>query len=87
MSTGTIYDLAVIGGGINGAGVPRDAASRGLKVCLCKRADLCSATSSASTKLIRTRAGIRMTPSELAEWMTRERSRRVERPRLQTAVA
>ena len=84
MSTGTIYDLAVIGGGINGAGVPRDAASRGLKVCLCKRADLCSATSSASTKLIRTRAGIRMTPSE---WMTRERSRRVERPRLQTAVA
>ncbi|NJS14942.1 MAG: glycerol-3-phosphate dehydrogenase [Sphingopyxis sp.] len=46
------YDLAVIGGGINGAGIARDAAGRGLKVALIERGDLAQGTSSASTKLI-----------------------------------
>jgi glycerol-3-phosphate dehydrogenase len=49
---GPIYDLAVIGGGINGCGIARDAAGRGLSVFLCEQSDLGSATSSASTKLI-----------------------------------
>ncbi len=48
----TIHDLLIIGGGINGVGIAADAAGRGLKVALCERADLASATSSASTKLI-----------------------------------
>ena len=47
-----LYDIAVIGGGINGAGVARDAAGRGLKVLLAEQKDFASATSSASTKLI-----------------------------------
>ncbi|HZP20978.1 MAG TPA: glycerol-3-phosphate dehydrogenase [Bauldia sp.] len=47
-----IYDLAVIGGGINGCGIARDAAGRGLSVYLCEAGDLAGATSSASTKLI-----------------------------------
>lgn len=47
-----LYDLAVIGGGINGAGIARDAAGRGLSVLLVEQGDLASATSSASTKLI-----------------------------------
>lgn len=46
------YDLAVIGGGINGAGVARDAAGRGLSVVLLEQNDLASGTSSWSTKLI-----------------------------------
>jgi len=46
------YDLIVIGGGINGAGIARDAAGRGLSVLLCEGDDLASHTSSASTKLI-----------------------------------
>ncbi|WP_019904163.1 glycerol-3-phosphate dehydrogenase [Methylobacterium sp. 77] len=46
------YDLLVIGGGINGAGIARDAAGRGLKVLLCERGDLAEFTSSSSTKLI-----------------------------------
>lgn len=46
------YDLLVIGGGINGAGIARDAAGRGLSVLLCEKDDLASHTSSASTKLI-----------------------------------
>lgn len=46
------YDLVVIGGGINGCGIARDAAGRGLRVLLCEQADLAGATSSASTKLI-----------------------------------
>jgi len=46
------YDLAIIGGGINGAGLARDAAGRGLRVLLCEQTDLASGTSSASTKLI-----------------------------------
>lgn len=45
-------DLFIIGGGINGAGIARDAAGRGLSVVLCEQADLGSGTSSASTKLI-----------------------------------
>jgi glycerol-3-phosphate dehydrogenase len=49
--TGT-YDLAIIGGGINGCGIARDAAGRGLSVYLCEQSDLASGTSSASTKLI-----------------------------------
>ncbi|OHX11070.1 glycerol-3-phosphate dehydrogenase [Chromobacterium amazonense] len=47
-----VYDLMVIGGGINGAGIARDAAGRGLSVALCEKDDLASHTSSASTKLI-----------------------------------
>jgi glycerol-3-phosphate dehydrogenase len=46
------YDLLVIGGGINGAGIARDAAGRGLRVLLCEQHDLAAHTSSASTKLI-----------------------------------
>jgi glycerol-3-phosphate dehydrogenase len=46
------YDLAVIGGGINGCGIARDAAGRGASVILFEKDDLASATSSASTKLI-----------------------------------
>jgi len=46
------YDLAIIGGGINGCGIARDAAGRGLSVLLCEQNDLASGTSSASTKLI-----------------------------------
>jgi glycerol-3-phosphate dehydrogenase len=45
-------DLLVIGGGINGVGIARDAAGRGHKVVLCEQGDLAQATSSASTKLI-----------------------------------
>ncbi len=45
-------DLLVIGGGINGAGIARDAAGRGLKVVLCEKDDLAAHTSSASSKLI-----------------------------------
>ncbi len=46
------YDLAIIGGGINGCGIARDAAGRGLKVLLVEKDDLASATSSWSSKLI-----------------------------------
>ncbi len=46
------YDLAIIGGGINGTGLARDAAGRGLRVLLVEQNDLASGTSSASTKMI-----------------------------------
>jgi D-erythritol 1-phosphate dehydrogenase len=46
------YDLAIVGGGINGAGIARDAAGRGLKVLLVEQDDLGAHTSSSSTKLI-----------------------------------
>ena len=46
------YDLAVIGGGVNGCGIARDAAGRGAKVLLLEAQDLASGTSSKSTKLI-----------------------------------
>ena len=47
-----VYDLAIVGGGINGCGIARDAAGRGLKVLLVEQDDLASATSSWSSKLI-----------------------------------
>lgn len=46
------FDLAIIGGGINGVGIARDAAGRGLRVLLVEQNDLASGTSSASSKLI-----------------------------------
>jgi glycerol-3-phosphate dehydrogenase len=45
-------DVLVVGGGINGAGIARDASGRGLRVLLCEQDDLASHTSSASSKLI-----------------------------------
>jgi glycerol-3-phosphate dehydrogenase len=47
-----VFDLLIVGGGINGVGIARDAAGRGLKVLLCEKGDLASATSSASSKMI-----------------------------------
>lgn len=47
-----MYDIAIIGGGVNGCGIARDAAGRGLKVLLAEKSDLASGTSSASTKLV-----------------------------------
>ena len=47
-----VFDLAIIGGGINGTGIARDASGRGLSVLLVEQGDLASGTSSASTKLI-----------------------------------
>jgi glycerol-3-phosphate dehydrogenase len=47
-----IFDVVVVGGGINGTGIAADAAGRGLKVALCEQNDLASATSSNSSKLI-----------------------------------
>lgn len=48
----TKFDLAIIGGGVTGAGIALDAASRGLKVCLVEKNDFASGTSNKSTKLI-----------------------------------
>jgi glycerol-3-phosphate dehydrogenase len=47
-----IFDLFIIGGGINGAGIARDSAGRGLSVCLADKGEIGGATSSWSTKLI-----------------------------------
>ena len=47
-----VYDIAVIGGGVNGCGIARDAAGRGARVLLLEAGDLAGGTSSASTKLI-----------------------------------
>lgn len=55
-----IFDLAVIGGGINGAAIARDAAIRGLKVALIDKGDFAGATSSRSSKLIH--GGLRYLP-------------------------
>ncbi len=53
MSHGSLhYDVCIIGGGINGAGIARDLAGRGARVFLCEKGDLANATSSSSTKLI-----------------------------------
>lgn len=52
MSATSIYDVFVIGGGINGCGIARDAAGRGYSVFLAEMGDLASGTSFASTKLI-----------------------------------
>ena len=49
---GSAFDLLVVGGGINGVGIARDAVGRGLSVLLCEQDDLAAHTSSASTKLI-----------------------------------
>ncbi|HBC48864.1 MAG TPA: glycerol-3-phosphate dehydrogenase, partial [Gammaproteobacteria bacterium] len=51
MNTQTVYDILVIGGGINGCGIARDAAGRGLPGLLCEKDDLAQATSPASPKL------------------------------------
>ena len=50
--TNASVDILIIGGGVNGVGIARDAAGRGLKALLCEQSDLASATSSASTKLV-----------------------------------
>jgi glycerol-3-phosphate dehydrogenase len=50
--TDDVFDIAVIGGGINGTGIARDAAGRGYRVVLLEKNDLGGATSAASTKLI-----------------------------------
>ncbi len=47
-----LFDVAIVGGGVNGCGIARDAAGRGWSVFLCDKGDLAGATSSASTKLI-----------------------------------
>ncbi len=52
MSDDSHFDVAIIGGGVNGCGIARDAAGRGLKVLLVEKDDLASGTSSASTKLV-----------------------------------
>lgn len=52
MSDAPLFDLAVIGGGVNGAGIARDAAGRGAQVLLLEARDLASGTSSQSSKLI-----------------------------------
>ncbi|MCD6035685.1 MAG: glpD [Rickettsiales bacterium] len=46
------FDIVIVGGGINGVSIARDAAGRGLRVLLCEKGDLASGTSSASSKLI-----------------------------------
>lgn len=51
-ASGRRFDLLVVGGGINGAGIARDAAGRGVRVALVEQGDFGGATSSASTKLI-----------------------------------
>ena len=52
MTSDATFDLAIIGGGVNGCGIARDAAGRGARVLLLEQGDLASGTSSASTKLI-----------------------------------
>lgn len=47
-----IYDLLIIGGGVNGTGIARDAAGRGLSVALCEMGDFAQGTSSKSSKLV-----------------------------------
>ncbi len=79
------FDLAVIGGGINGAAVAREAALRGLAVALVDRGDFAAATSSRSTKLIH--GGLRYLPQgHLAMVWTslreRELMRRLTAPHL-----
>ena len=49
---GNAFDVLVVGGGINGAGIARDLAGRGHRVLLCEKDDLAQHTSSSSTKQI-----------------------------------
>src|SRR5207245_5017722 len=51
-SRGDAFDVLVVGGGINGAGIARDLSGRGLSVLLCEKDDLAQHTSSSSTKMI-----------------------------------
>src|SRR5216684_2046859 len=79
------FDLAVIGGGINGAALARDAAMRGLKVALFDKGDFASATSSRSSKLIH--GGLRYLPQGQLKLVyealrERERLRRLTAPHL-----
>jgi glycerol-3-phosphate dehydrogenase len=76
------FDLAVIGGGINGAAIARDAAMRGLRVALVDRGDFAGATSSRSSKLIH--GGLRYLPQGQLR-LVREALRERERLRLLTA--
>ncbi|HNP66091.1 MAG TPA: FAD-dependent oxidoreductase, partial [Woeseiaceae bacterium] len=46
------FDVAIIGAGINGAGIARDAALRGLNVVILDKNDMCSGTSAVSSRLI-----------------------------------
>ena len=68
-----VFDLLIVGGGINGVGIARDAAGRGLKVLLCDKGDLAGATSSASSKMIHgglrylEHGGFRLVRESLAE--------------------
>jgi glycerol-3-phosphate dehydrogenase len=52
LAVASVFDLLIVGGGINGAGIARDAAGRGLRVMLVEQASLARYTSSASTKLV-----------------------------------
>ena len=52
MAETTVFDLFIVGGGINGTGIAADAVGRGLSVALAEMSDLASGTSSASSKLI-----------------------------------
>ncbi len=52
LASNTVYDLLIIGGGITGAGIARDAAMRGLKVAMVEKEDLAAGTSSRSSKLV-----------------------------------
>jgi glycerol-3-phosphate dehydrogenase len=80
-----VFDLAVIGGGINGAAIARDAALRGLSVALVDRGDFAGATSSHSSKLIH--GGLRYLPQGQIRLVfhalrERERLRRLTAPHL-----
>ena len=79
---GETFDVAVMGGGINGAAVARDAAMRGLRVALIDRGDFAGQTSSRSSKLIH--GGLRYLPQgqlRLVYEALRERERLGRRPR------
>jgi len=52
VTAATDYDLIIVGGGINGVGIARDAALRGLRVCLLEQGDLCNGTTRWSSRLI-----------------------------------
>ena len=76
MRRAVIYDLLVIGGGINGAGIARDAAGRGLATLLVERGDLAGATSSASTGLDESSETLRYATNPMRVIYARDRIRR-----------